>query len=142
MAVNADETLYFKADAGRFLASPADQTPSPPCDAQPEELDVATLIDRLERETLFEVKRLTAKWAGLRSFAPDRTPVCGFDPGRPAFFWLAGQGGYGIKTSPALSALAAALILRGELPAFLADEGVDPQSLSPARLRGAGRIGP
>jgi D-arginine dehydrogenase len=142
MAVNADETLYFKADAGRFLASPADQTPSPPCDAQPEEFDVATLIDRLERETLFEVKRLTAKWAGLRSFAPDRTPVCGFDPGRPAFFWLAGQGGYGIKTSPALSALAAALILRGELPALLADEGVDPRSLSPARLRAAGRLDP
>ncbi|HSD44430.1 MAG TPA: FAD-dependent oxidoreductase [Burkholderiales bacterium] len=138
MAVNADETLYFKADAGRFLASPADQTPSPPCDAQPEELDVATLIDRLERETLFEVKRLTAKWAGLRSFAPDRTPVCGFDPEEPAFFWLAGQGGYGIKTSPALSALAAALILRRELPAVLADEGVDPQSISPARLRGVG----
>jgi D-arginine dehydrogenase len=136
MAVNADETLYFKADAGRILASPADQTPSPPCDAQPEELDVATLIDRLERETLFEVKRLTAKWAGLRSFAPDRTPVCGFEPGAPAFFWLAGQGGYGIKTSPALSALAATLILRRALPAALADEGVDPASLSPVRLRG------
>jgi D-arginine dehydrogenase len=135
MAVNADETLYFKADAGRFLASPADQTPTPPCDAQPEELDVATLIDRLERETLFEVKRLTAKWAGLRSFAPDRTPVCGFDPRQAAFFWLAGQGGYGIKTSPALSALAAALILQRAIPAALRDEGVEPAALSPARLR-------
>ena len=135
MAVNAGETLYFKSDAGRFLASPADQTPSPPCDAQPEELDVATLIDRLERETLFEVKRLTAKWAGLRSFAADRTPVCGFDPRHPAFFWLAGQGGYGIKTSPALSALAAALILRRGVPAALADEEVDPRALAPARLR-------
>jgi D-arginine dehydrogenase len=137
MAVNAEETLYFKSDAGRFLASPADQTPSPPCDAQPEELDVATLIDRLERETLFELKRLTAKWAGLRSFAADRTPVCGFDPQQSAFFWLAGQGGYGIKTSPALSTLAAALILRRAIPAMLADEGVDPQALAPARLRGA-----
>ena len=135
MAVNADETLYFKADAGRFLASPADQTPTPPCDAQPDELDVATLIDRLERETLFEVKRLTAKWAGLRSFAPDRTPVCGFDPRQAAFFWLAGQGGYGIKTSPALSALAAALILKRAIPAGLRDEGVDPAALAPARLR-------
>jgi D-arginine dehydrogenase len=135
MAVNADETLYFKADAGRFLASPADQTPTPPCDAQPEELDVATVIDRLERETLFEVKRLTAKWAGLRSFAPDRTPVCGFDPRQAAFFWLAGQGGYGIKTSPALSALAAALILQRAIPAALRDEGVEPAALSPARLR-------
>jgi D-arginine dehydrogenase len=138
MAVNAGETLYFKSDAGRFLASPADQTPSPPCDAQPEELDVATLIDRLDRETLFEVKRLTAKWAGLRSFAPDRTPVCGFDPRQPAFFWLAGQGGYGIKTSPALSALAAALILRRAVPEALVDECVDPQALAPARLRDAG----
>lgn len=135
MAVNAEETLYFKADAGRFLASPADQTPSPPCDAQPEELDVATLLDRLERETLFDLKRLTAKWAGLRSFARDRTPVAGFDPAQPAFFWLAGQGGYGIKTSPALSALAAALILQRELPPALVDEGVDPRMLSPARLR-------
>jgi D-arginine dehydrogenase len=137
MAVNAGETLYFKSDAGRFLASPADQTPSPPCDAQPEELDVATLIDRLERETLFEVKRLTAKWAGLRSFAADRTPVCGFDPLQPAFFWLAGQGGYGIKTSPALSALAAALILRRGVPAALADHGVDPQALAPGRAGAA-----
>jgi D-arginine dehydrogenase len=135
MAVNAEETLYFKADAGRFLASPADQTPTPPCDAQPEELDVATLVDRLERETLFEVKRLTAKWAGLRSFARDRTPVCGFDPGQPAFFWLAGQGGYGIKTSPALSELAAAQILRRSVSGALADEGVDARALSPARLR-------
>ena len=98
---------------------------------------VATLIDRLERETLFELKRLTAKWAGLRSFAADRTPVCGFDPQQSAFFWLAGQGGYGIKTSPALSTLAAALILRRAIPAMLADEGVDPQALAPARLRGA-----
>jgi D-arginine dehydrogenase len=134
MAVNAEETLYFKADAGRFLASPADQTPTPPCDAQPEELDVATLLDRLERETLFEAKRLTAKWAGLRSFARDRTPVCGFDPGQPAFFWLAGQGGYGIKTSPALSELAAALILGRTVSGALADEGVDARALSPARL--------
>jgi D-arginine dehydrogenase len=81
------------------------------------------------------VKRLTAKWAGLRSFAADRTPVCGFDPQQPAFFWLAGQGGYGIKTSPALSTLAAALILRRGVPAALADEGVDPRALAPARLR-------
>jgi D-arginine dehydrogenase len=134
MAVNAEETLYFKADAGRFLASPADQTPTPPCDAQPEELDVATLLDRLERETLFEVKRLTAKWAGLRSFARDRTPVCGFDPGQKAFFWLAGQGGYGIKTSPALSELAAALILGRTVSGAFADQGVDARALSPARL--------
>jgi D-arginine dehydrogenase len=135
MAVNTEESLYFKADAGRILASPADQTPSPPCDAQPEELDVATLIDRLERETLFEMKRLTAKWAGLRSFAPDRTPVCGFDARQGAFFWLVGQGGYGIKTSPALSALAGALILNRATPAALVDAGVDPVALAPARLR-------
>jgi D-arginine dehydrogenase len=134
MATNADETLYFKPDAGRFLASPADQTPTAPCDAQPEELDVATLLDRLERETTFDVARIASKWAGLRSFAPDRTPVCGFDPRQPRFFWLAGQGGYGIKTSPALSSLAAALILERPLPAALADEGVDTAALSPARF--------
>ena len=137
MAIDPEETLYFRPEAGRFLASPADETPSPPCDAQPEELDVALLIDRLQQATLFDIRRITAKWAGLRSFAPDRTLVAGYDPRRDGFFWLAGQGGYGIQTAPAMGMIAAALVQRRELPAVVRDEGVQASALAPGRLRAA-----
>jgi len=134
MAIDATETLYFRPEAGRFLASPADETPSPPCDAQADELDVATLLDRLGQATSFDVKRLTARWAGLRSFVEDRTLVAGFDPAQPGFFWLSGQGGYGIQTCPAMGMIAAALVLGREMPAAILDAGVDTEALSPARL--------
>lgn len=134
MAVDATETLYFRPEAGRFLASPADETASPPCDARPEEIDIATLLERMQAATNFAVRRITAKWAGLRSFVSDRTPVVGFDPRRPAFFWLAGQGGYGIQTSPAMGMAAAALVLEREIPHALRDEGVAPAALDPRRL--------
>jgi D-arginine dehydrogenase len=134
MAVDATEDLYFRPEAGRFLASPADETPSPPCDAQPDELDVALLIDRLQAATTFDIARITARWAGLRSFAPDRSLVAGFDPARKAFFWLAGQGGYGIQTAPAMGQLVAALVRNNPLPAALIDEGVDPASVDPRRF--------
>ncbi len=134
MAIDAEETLYFRPEAGRFLASPADETPSPACDAQPDELDVATLIERLQGATLFDIRRITAKWAGLRSFAPDRTLVCGFDPRHEGFFWLAGQGGYGIQTAPAMGMIAAAFVLRRDLPAVARDQGVVESSLSPGRF--------
>jgi D-arginine dehydrogenase len=137
MAIDPEETLYFRPEAGRFLASPADETPSPPCDAQPEELDVALVIDRLQQATQFEIRRVTSKWAGLRSFAPDRTLVAGYDPKRAGFFWLAGQGGYGIQTAPAMGMIAAALVLRRELPAPVRAQGVEAAALSPARLRSA-----
>jgi D-arginine dehydrogenase len=136
MAIDPEETLYFRPEAGRFLASPADETPSPPCDAQPEELDVALLVERLQQATRFEIRRITAKWAGLRSFAPDRTLVAGYDAQRRGFFWLAGQGGYGIQTAPAMGMIAAALVLRRELPAPVRDQGVEAAALSPARLCG------
>jgi D-arginine dehydrogenase len=134
MAVDATETLYFRPEAGRFLASPADETLSPPCDAQPDEFDIATLIERLQAATRFGLKRITAKWAGLRSFVSDRTLVAGFDPRQPAFFWLAGQGGYGIQTCPAMGMLAAALVRGIEIPQALRDEGVAPATLDPRRL--------
>lgn len=132
-AVDATEDLYFRPEAGRFLASPADETPSPACDAQPDELDVATLIERLQAATSFEVARITARWAGLRTFAADRSLVAGFDGSRPGFFWLAGQGGYGIQTSPAMGQLVAALVKGESLPARLVDAGVDCAALAPTR---------
>jgi D-arginine dehydrogenase len=133
-AVDAIEDLYFRPEAGRMLASPADETPSPPCDAQPEELDIATLIERLQQATTFEIARITARWAGLRTFAPDRSLVAGFDPARRGFFWLAGQGGYGIQTAPAMGQLVASRITNKPLPTALVDAGVDPAALDPARF--------
>src|SRR5262249_56071669 len=95
--------VYFKPEAGRLLVSPMDETPSPPCDAQPEELDVAEAVARLEEVAKIEVKRVVRKWAGLRSFVSDKTPVVGPAPEAPGFIWLAGQGGFGIMTSPPLA---------------------------------------
>ncbi len=128
------EEWYVKPDAGRLLCSPADETPSEPCDAQADEYDVAVCADRIETAFTFPIRRVESRWAGLRSFAPDKTPVAGFDPRAPSFFWLAGQGGYGIQTAPALASLAAALI-RGEgVPSHLA--AIDVAALAPGRLLG------
>jgi D-arginine dehydrogenase len=136
-AIDIDEGFYFKPDAGMLLISPADETPSAPCDAQPEELDVAIAIDRFEQATVATVRKVTHKWAGLRVFSPDRTPVVGFDPKVEGFFWLVGQGGYGIQTAPAMGELAAALASNEEIPAELARMGVDARELSPARFMNA-----
>jgi D-arginine dehydrogenase len=133
--IDIDEQFFFKPDAGRILGSPADETPSLPCDAQPEVLDVALGIDRIEKATNLTVRRLVNKWAGLRSFVADKTPVVGMDTQADGFFWLAGQGGYGIQTSPALSRAVAALITTGDLPAELTARGLDKAMLAPARLR-------
>jgi D-arginine dehydrogenase len=133
-AIAADESFYFKPDAGLLLLSPADETPSPPCDAQPEELDVALAVDRFETATTAAVRRVRHRWAGLRVFAPDRTPVVGFDPRAPGFFWMAGLGGYGIQTASALGRVGAALASGQPVPADIAAEGVTAEVLSPARL--------
>lgn len=133
--VAIDESQYFKPDAGLLLISAADETPSKPCDAQPEELDVAIAVDRFETLTGRPVRRVRHRWAGLRVFSPDRSPVVGFDAAAPGFFWCAGQGGYGIQTSPALGRAAAALALGRELPLDLADMGVTARQLSPRRFR-------
>lgn len=134
LTIDIDEGFYLKPDAGRLLLSPADETPSPPCDAQPDEMDVAVCIDRIETAFDLSVRRIESKWAGLRSFVPDKSPVAGFSTRAPGFFWLAGQGGYGIQTAPALSRFAAAAILGRPVPPDIADAGLDPSDLSPARL--------
>jgi D-arginine dehydrogenase len=135
LTIDIEEAYYFKPDAGLLLISPADETPVEPCDVQPEELDVAIAIDRLEKATRVTVGRVRRKWAGLRSFTPDRSPVIGFDGAAPGFFWLAGQGGYGIQTAPAAAALAAALVRDEGRPPELAS--FEPAEVSPARFAGS-----
>ncbi len=131
LVIGAAETFYFKPDAGRLLITPCDETDSPPCDAQAEDLDVAIAVDRVERATTLSIRRISHRWAGLRTFAPDRTPVCGFDPRAEGFFWLAGQGGYGIQTSPALAKLTARLVTG--VGATQIDDAVI-EALAPARF--------
>jgi len=127
------EEFYLKPDAGRLLISPADQTPSAPCDAQPDEMDVAICVDRIMTAFDLNVRRIENKWAGLRSFAPDGSPVVGYDTQSDGFFWLAGQGGYGIQTAPALSRVAAALILDKPVPSDIRGHGLDLATLAPSR---------
>jgi D-arginine dehydrogenase len=134
IVIDADEQFYFKPDAGKMLASPADETPMSPCDVQPEELDIAILVDRLQQATDLAIPRIEHSWAGLRTFAADKTPVVGFDPVVPGFFWLAGQGGYGIQTAPAMARLAAALARHRSVPSDLADLGVRTEALAPGRF--------
>ena len=133
---------YCKPEPGGLLVSPADETPSPPCDAKPEEIDVARALDRLAAWTTIEVRHVRASWAGLRSFMADRTPVAGFDREVPGFFWLIGQGGYGIHLSPALARLSAALITDRALPSDLADLGLEPAEVSPDRAGLDGELAP
>lgn len=134
MVLDIDEQFYFKPDAGLLLLSPADETPTTAGDAQPEEWDIAVAVDRIQTATTLALPTIRRRWAGLRTFAPDRTPVVGFSNEVPGFFWLAGQGGYGIQTSPALSRLAAALLLERPLPPDLQGLGISADSLSPARF--------
>ena len=107
----------------------------PACDVQPDELDVAIAIDRLMSATTIAVTRVERKWAGLRSFVADKTTVCGFDPLADGFFWLAGQGGYGIQTAEGMARCSASLIDGNGLPADIAQRGLDAAVLSPARFR-------
>lgn len=137
-AIAIDESFYFKPDAGALLLSPADEQLSPACDAQPEELDVAIAVDRYEEATGQTVRRIRHQWAGLRVFSPDRSPIVGFDPTAAGFFWLAGQGGYGIQTCDAIARIAAALILDRAIPTSILDWGVTAQMLNPSRI-GRGR---
>jgi D-arginine dehydrogenase len=134
MVIDVDEQFYFRAESGGALVSPADETLTSPCDAQPEELDVAIAIDRFTTATTLDVRAVRSKWAGLRSFVADRNPVVGFDPRNSRFFWLAAQGGYGIQTAPALAELATALLLRGAAWDGTAVSAAHIERLSPARF--------
>jgi D-arginine dehydrogenase len=126
--------FYFKGEGERSIwLTPHDEIDTAPCDAAPEEVDIATAIDRFQQVVDWPIDAVERRWAGLRSFAPDRLPVYGFDPIEPSFFWAAGQGGSGIQTAPAAAKLAAALLL-GERPDSSVAQ-VDPTAYSPARLR-------
>jgi D-arginine dehydrogenase len=133
-----EERFYFKPDATRLLISPADEEPHPPGDVYPDDLMVAVAIERIESALDIEVSRVRHTWAGLRTFAPDRNPVIGFDARVAGFFWCAGQGGYGIQSAPACAQLAAALARGEPVPGEVAAEGVTAEAVSPGRFAGKG----
>lgn len=135
MVVDVGDDFYFKPESGRILASPCDETPSEPLDAAPDELDVAICIDRIQTAADLPVRRVVRAWAGLRTFAPDRLPVFGYDPRATGFFWYAGQGGYGMQIAPAAARLGAALALGRDVPDDIAGRGLEAAEVSPARFR-------
>lgn len=130
--IDVEEHFYFKPEAGMILATPADETPSEPVDAAPDEMDIAICIDRLQTAADIPVRRVVRSWAGLRTFAPDRTPVFGPDPEVPGFFWYVGQGGYGMQMAPAAAVLGAALARGDSVPEETA------AAVSPARFAAGG----
>lgn len=132
---SADESWYVKQDAGMLLGSPANADPVDPHDVQPEELDIALAIDRIQQMTTLEIRRPARTWAGLRSFVADGDLVGGFDPAAEGFFWVAAQGGYGIQTSAAMGEACAALARGLPLPERIAGFGLTEAMLGPARLR-------
>lgn len=139
MAIGVDEDWYFKPDAGMLLGSPANADPVEPHDVQPEEMDIALAIHRIEAMTTLTIRRPTRTWAGLRSFVADGDLVTGFDAQAPGFFWVAAQGGYGIQTSAAMGEASAALARGLPLPQRIANFGLTAAMLSPARLAAAVR---
>ena len=127
-----NDELYFGPEAGRIFASPMDEVAAEPCDAQPEEYEMALAAQRIEERTTMRVRRIEHRWAGLRTFAPDRLPVVGFAPGADGFFWLAGQGGAGLQTSPAIARIVESLLTGSRWPV----DGVAAEELSPVRFTG------
>jgi D-arginine dehydrogenase len=129
-AKTVGDELYFAPESGRLFASPMDEVPSDPLDAQPEELEVALAAHRMEERTVVKVERIHSRWAGLRTFTPDRHPAAGFASDAEGFFWLAGQGGFGLQTSPAMARVAASLMAGERWP--ISD--VSAEELSPRRF--------
>lgn len=126
-AKTVGDDLYFAPESGRLFASPMDEVPSEPCDAQPDEHDVALAAHRMEERTRVKVERIHSRWAGLRTFTPDRHPAVGFASDAEGFFWLAGQGGFGLQTSPAMAAIVESLITGGTWRAAdVARDDLDP----------------
>jgi D-arginine dehydrogenase len=135
MLIDAAEQWYLKPEGPNLLASPADETPVPPGDARYEETDVAVAIDRVNEATTLGIRHVRNAWAGLRTFTPDRVPAAGPDPDHPGFFWLVGQGGYGIKTAGPLARWMAAQVAGTDVPADLVEAGLTLADLDPARFR-------
>ena len=129
-AKTVGDELYFAPESGRLFASPMDEVPSDPCDAQPEEWEVALAAYRMEERTTVKVGHIHGKWAGLRTFTPDRHPAAGFAADAKGFFWLAGQGGFGLQTSPAMAGIVASLVAGEPWPVA----EVTPEELSPGRF--------
>lgn len=129
------DDFYILPEAGKLMASPVDEVESGPCDAHPDEYDVALGAWKTERYTTLPVERIAHRWAGLRTFTPDRTPAIGFDPGHPGFFWLAGQGGFGLQTAPALAEAVEAMVIGAPWPDSLARAGLAPFDVAVDRLR-------
>lgn len=136
MVHDATSSFYFRPESGRLMVSPADKTPSPPCDAQPEEIDVAIAIDRVQAAADLPVRSIAHRWAGLRSFVADDRPLNGYAPDAPGFYWLVGQGGFGVQTSPTMARIARHLVLGLPMPEDLLARGLTAEVLSPARLQG------
>ncbi len=134
MVTDVGETWYSKPQSGKLLVSSADATPVEPHDAYADDMAIAEGIERMMNATTIEVERVEHTWGGLRSFVSDKVAVAGYDPKQEGFFWLVGQGGYGIQTSPALSETAAALLLGEAIPQRILDFGLDPKALSPQRF--------
>lgn len=133
LVIDVQEQFYLKPDAGKLLISPANEDPEHPCDVQPDEMDIAICVDRIERAFDISVRKVESPWAGLRSFVADKSPVAGFSDRVDGFYWLAGQGGYGIQSAPALAQYAAAEILGEPIPAHILAQRLDPQSIRPGR---------
>ena len=131
-AKTVGDDLYFAPESGRLFASPMDEGPTDPCDAQPDEYDVALAAHRVEERTTMKVQRIHSRWAGLRTFAPDRHIIAGFDPRADGFFWLAGQGGFGLQTSPVMAEIVESLVAGTPWPI----DAVSADDLSPARFLG------
>ncbi len=134
MVHDAISSFYFRPESGKLMVSPADKTPSEPCDAQPEELAVAIAIERAQAAADLPVRHIAHRWAGLRSFVADDKPVNGYAPDAPGFYWLVGQGGFGVQTSPTMARIARHLVLGLQLPDDLLARGLAPALLSPARF--------
>lgn len=135
LVADVDMQFYFKPDGEQFLCSLAEEVPEEPCDARPREIDVALAIDRINAATILDIRHVRSSWTGQRTFAPDEAPVIGFDPLADGFFWLVGQGGTGIQSSPGAARYSASMILDGEADPMTRSEDVDPVALSPTRFR-------
>lgn len=134
MIADIDDTYYFKPERGRMLCSPSDETPQEPGDARADEIEIARAIDAINEVTTLDIRHVRSQWAGLRTFAADRSPVVGYDAARPGLFWYAAQGGYGIQMAAALARTGAALVRGDAIPADVAALGLTADAISPRRL--------